>query len=390
MTLNTTFATRTSTASPKAVLHSTAPSHHRFHLLDGLRGIAAFLVVLFHMPTFLCNFGQQSAYLAVDFFFCLSGFVIAFSYEKRLSASMSLKDFSAARAIRLYPTYLLATFFGLCVFLNSLHYPLTTLLKGRLLALTLFQAGMLPNLHLWPGPYLFPMDEPAWSLFYELLANIAFAALLRKKLAGSWTLILSATLAFAALSSWAFKGHRLDVGWSNDWHHIAMGIARVTLSFSTGVLMLRLFHRTGRPQLNPSLQRVIPIALAIALIFLLTAPIRALQTSGFQIFTIVLLFPAVVYVGSLITTPSSWTRLCVFLGNISYPVYLLQGVLFNLLYKPRIMDFAKLHPHAVFASFLVLLTLLSHFTFTLYDAPVRSRLTHWYNARIRTLAPSLS
>ena len=215
---------------------------------------------------------------------------------------------------------------------------------------------MLPNLHLWPGPFLFPMDEPAWSLFYELLANIAFAALLRKKLAGSWTMILSALLASVLLSLWAFKGHRLDVGWSNDWHHIAMGIARVTLSFSTGVLMLRLFHRTGRPLLTPILQRVIPIALAIALIFLLTSPIRALQTSGFQIFTIILLFPAVVYVGSLITTPASWTRLCVFLGNISYPVYLLQGVLFAMLYKPHIMDFAKLHPHAVFASFLVLLT----------------------------------
>ena len=259
MTLNTTLATRTSTAPPEAVLHSTAPSHHRFHLLDALRGIAAFLVVLFHMPPFLCNFGQQSAYLAVDFFFCLSGFVIAFSYEKRLLASMSLKDFFAARAIRLYPTYLLATLLGFCVFITSLHHPLTTLLKGQLLALTVCQVGMLPNLHIWPGPFLFPMDEPAWSLFYEFLANLAFAALLRKKLASSWTMILSALLGSALLSVWAFKGHRLDVGWSNDWHHITMGIARVTLSFSTGVLMLRLFHRTGRPLLTPILQRVIPI-----------------------------------------------------------------------------------------------------------------------------------
>jgi len=384
MTLNTTLATRTSTAPPEAVLHSTAPSHHRFHLLDALRGIAAFLVVLFHMPPFLCNFGQQSAYLAVDFFFCLSGFVIAFSYEKRLLASMSLKDFFAARAIRLYPTYLLATLLGFCVFITSLHHPLTTLLKGQLLALTVCQVGMLPNLHIWPGPFLFPMDEPAWSLFYEFLANLAFAALLRKKHASSWTMILSALLGSALLSVWAFKGHRLDVGWSNDWHHITMGIARVTLSFSTGVLMLRLFHRTGRPLLTPILQRVIPITLAIALIFLLTAPIRTLQTSGFQVFTILVLFPAVVYLGSLITTPASWTKLCVFLGNISYPVYLLQGVLFALLYKQGVTDFAKRHPHAVLASFLALLTALSHLTFKLYDAPVRSRLTHWYNTRIRT------
>ena len=67
---------------------------HRFHLLDALRGLAAMLVVTFHTPAQLKYFlNFPNSFLAVDFFFCLSGFVIAFSYEDRLKQSLSLRNF---------------------------------------------------------------------------------------------------------------------------------------------------------------------------------------------------------------------------------------------------------------------------------------------------------
>ena len=124
MTLDTPIGTRSSAEPADTSLHPTPPSHHRFHLLDGLRGIAAFMVVLYHMPRFMCTFAH-TAFLSVDFFFCLSGFVIGFSYEKRLLAGMRMKDFFAARIIRLYPTYLLAILLSLCLLLTSLNYPLS-------------------------------------------------------------------------------------------------------------------------------------------------------------------------------------------------------------------------------------------------------------------------
>jgi len=383
MTLGTPIGTRSSAEPADTSLHPTPPSHHRFHLLDGLRGIAAFMVVLYHMPRFMCTFAH-TAFLSVDFFFCLSGFVIGFSYEKRLLAGMRMKDFFAARIIRLYPTYLLAILLSLCLLLTSLNYPLTTSATLKLMALTVFQLGMLPNLHFWPGGYLFPLDRSAWSLFYELLANIALAALIRKKLAGSRAMLLITTVSFFLLLFLAIRGHGIQTGAENSWRHMYMGVTRVTLSFSTGMLTLHLFHRTGRPALNLSLQRLIPVVLITALIFILSGPIRAMQSSGFQILDVILLLPAVVYLGSLCTTPPGWTRLCIFLGNISYPVYLLQELLIGFLYKPSVMQLAIRHPHEALVAFLLLLTVVSHFAFQLYDFPVRSRLTQFYNERIRT------
>jgi len=64
-------------------------TRQHFEILDGLRGVAAIAVVIFHfmeitIPDPKNNFIAH-AYLAVDFFFCLSGFVIAYAYDDRLS-----------------------------------------------------------------------------------------------------------------------------------------------------------------------------------------------------------------------------------------------------------------------------------------------------------------
>lgn len=81
-------------------------SKPRYEILDGLRGVAAMIVVAFHLfetyskgPAFqILNHG----YLAVDFFFVLSGFVIGYAYDDRWN-KMSLKDFFKRRLVRLHP-----------------------------------------------------------------------------------------------------------------------------------------------------------------------------------------------------------------------------------------------------------------------------------------------
>ena len=86
-----------------------------FEVLDGLRGTAAFAVVLFHIfewlfPRYADN-PLRHAYLAVDFFFMLSGFVIGYAYDDRWP-KMKIGEFLRTRLIRLHPLVLLGVAIG--------------------------------------------------------------------------------------------------------------------------------------------------------------------------------------------------------------------------------------------------------------------------------------
>ena len=91
-----------------------------FELLDAMRGVAAIAVVLFHFmeiaqPDYRNSFIPHS-YLAVDFFFCLSGFVIAYAYDQKLAA-IGLKRFFLLRLLRLHPLVIIGTLIGLFAFI---------------------------------------------------------------------------------------------------------------------------------------------------------------------------------------------------------------------------------------------------------------------------------
>ena len=165
-------------------LHVTSPESHRFLLLDALRGIASLFIVSFHFPSAMTASIAANGPLAVDFFFCLSGFIIAFSYENRLAKGLSFKDFTVTRMIRLYPIYALGSLVGMLV--SGLmrhfvfHYASWPALSS-LLALAIF---------LWPtrlSPFYdsqnYPLNPPAWSLFCQLAANFAYALLIKLRIA---------------------------------------------------------------------------------------------------------------------------------------------------------------------------------------------------------------
>lgn len=90
-----------------------------YELLDGLRGVAALLVVFYHIFEGL-SFAAggtlitviNHGYLAVDFFFILSGFVIGYAYDDRLGKSMSLGNFFKRRLIRLHPMIVMGSCAG--------------------------------------------------------------------------------------------------------------------------------------------------------------------------------------------------------------------------------------------------------------------------------------
>jgi peptidoglycan/LPS O-acetylase OafA/YrhL len=350
---------------------------HRFHLLDGMRGIAAAMVFFIHAPGALAHC-FPNGYLAVDLFFCLSGFVVAFSYEHRLMQKLSAKDFFVLRLIRFYPLYILGTILLLLrapfnheelAFIHSSPGYFVLHLLLAILALPRFAMHSM-NAH------LYPFNPPAWSLLAEMIANIGYALAIRKKV--KWILLPSVCmLAFARLLFSVLHDHTLNV--TND----LTALARVCFSFPVGVFLYSIYRKSG------NFQRVHSrIAVAIALLTTILAlsfhnPIR---TQWLELLVITAVFPSLVYFAANVKVPLSLIWFCVLMGDISYPVYMLQGGM-------RIPDTASVSRFGehhllllgllVFADLLILgigCWLLNRY----YDEPARKKITAWYKARMES------
>ena len=165
-------------------------------MLDGLRGVAAISVVTFHFMEMAIDGYKHifigNGFLAVDFFFCLSGFVIGYAYDDRI-AKMGKPAFFTSRMIRLYPLVVLGSTLGLITFLFD-PWPshLASFVVGRVALLFATSLLLIP----FPvvgdrGFNLFALNAPAWSLFWEFVANIVYAFILYR-LKRSWLIVMSA------------------------------------------------------------------------------------------------------------------------------------------------------------------------------------------------------
>jgi peptidoglycan/LPS O-acetylase OafA/YrhL len=219
-----------------------------FITLDGLRGIAALAVVIRHCPDLFGEDALFESYLAVDFFFALSGFVLAHAYGKQLRKELSASHFMALRFTRLYPLYLLALAISLATSWKQLAH-------GELTVDLLFAVLFLPTLG--NTITLFPLNGPSWSLFFELAANALFGLIDRRLC--NYTLgliVIAAGCAVAisvATSAFGF-GHAgvgaMDAGY--NWSSFGAGLLRVIYSFFAGVLV----YRMRWPRLSGQLFRV--------------------------------------------------------------------------------------------------------------------------------------
>lgn len=286
-------------------------TRQRYAALDAMRGLAAFAVVVYHLDRPYA----PSAYIAVDFFFVLSGFVIARAYGEKLAGGMSVSAFMKARYIRLYPLFLIGSVFGLVQLL--LHWQAAGVGRADLFASILSTVFMLPSPSfltrsagdLWP---LYPLNGPAWSLFWELLANLAFALVLfRLK---TRTLIAIAAVSLAALIGSVFLHRSLDLGW--EWHSVDGGLARVFFSFILGMIIYRLRSHSGLGRTVNTYFAVLPIAAICILLFLPTYSLK------YALIFCVLISPLIVLAGTMLELPASLQRIGVFLGYLSYPIYM--------------------------------------------------------------------
>jgi peptidoglycan/LPS O-acetylase OafA/YrhL len=293
-----------------AAVRQTKP---HFEVLDGLRGIAAVGVVTFHfMEMVIWNYSKLwigHGFLAVDFFFCLSGFVMGYAYDDRL-AKMGLRTFLKARLIRLHPLVVLGTVLGLIAFYANPFGVTPGYGPGKVALMFVASLLLIPYGVMKERSHnLFSLNAPAWSLFWEYVANVVFGiALYRIKR----SLLAVLTIAAAVLLCWV--GHRageLSGGWSarNFWD----GGARVAFSFMAGLLVYRMGWRL-RTRLGFGTLSVL-LVLALAMPYARGGWIR-------EAAVIILYFPLLIALGAGATVSPRVERLCRFSGDLSYPLYM--------------------------------------------------------------------
>lgn len=292
------------------------PAAPRFTVLDGMRGLAALVVITDHVPSRLLESLLPGRYLAVDYFFALSGFVLAHVYGARLMTSMSWFRFMTARVIRLFPLYILAVLMAAALALiASMKGWAGAAPIGHVIASTLFGVVLLPcppALSIWPNAP-FPLDGPAWSLFFELVANLGFALFIRRLNFRSLAVIMAVNAMMIAIT--AFASGKLDAGFA--WSNFGGGLFRVGYSFFAGVFIYRLRAHWTAPAL--------PVWGAFALLVAVFAvPAQGVWRPAFDIVAATLIFPALVATAANARVDGAARSLCVFMGTLSYGFYVLQ------------------------------------------------------------------
>jgi peptidoglycan/LPS O-acetylase OafA/YrhL len=300
----------------------TSSGKAHFEVLDGLRGSAAFLVVAFHIIGIPLGFDNSKnllhhAYLAVDFFFGLSGFVIGYAYDDRWPRMTTLQFFKL-RLIRLHPLVVLGATMGLASYLldpygkHLQQTPIVSLLLAYLASILLVPSPTVQN----RIGETHTLNSPSWSLTQEYLANIGYALILRRLRTS--VLAVIAALGGAVLLWQAIQRGSLDAGWgySNFW----MAPIRLTFPFVTGLWLYRMQDRLPRIKAG-----FLPLSIALLAAFMVPV-LPKLGTFSFNglydALCVLLVFPAIIVAGAHSDAGIGLMGLCKTSGRLSYPLYM--------------------------------------------------------------------
>jgi peptidoglycan/LPS O-acetylase OafA/YrhL len=338
-----------------------------FEILDGLRGLAAVAVVIFHfMEWAYADFSKNfiaHGFLAVDFFFCLSGFVIGYAYDDRIG-KMGVTGFLKSRLIRLHPLIVLGSVLGLLAFLfdpfggHPESYGIDKIIM-------IFMSSML----LIPYPVmeerafnLFGLNAPAWSLFWEYVANVVYMFILYR--IGRNVLLILTLLAAVILCFVSYRAGNLLGGWNDItfWD----GGARIFYSFLAGLTIYR-FNWIIKNKLG-----FIGMCVLLSLAFLMPYGKWNWLTEPA---VVLLYFPLLIALGAGATLTPNFKKLCEFSGKISYPLYMTHYAVlwmfgnYYTTYKPVGGQLA-----VIVISSVILLIALAYLVMVVYDTPVRNYL----------------
>ena len=367
-------------------------SKNHFEILDGLRGVAAVMVVIFHLFDAFSGDNHlikiiNHGYLAVDFFFLLSGFVIGYAYNDRWN-KMSLKVFFKRRLIRLHPMVIMAMVIGaICFYFGAspILFPQLSQVPFWKVLLTMFVGfTLLPlptSMDIRGWGEMHPLNGPAWTLFFEYVGNILYGVFIRR--ISNTFLSLLVFLSACALIHLAITSPNGDVfgGWSIEPAQFRIGITRLLFPFLAGVLLSRL-KKTSR------------IKNAFALSVLMIIVVLSLPRVGgtenlwlnglYESFSIVILFPLIVYIGASGEIKNEVSlKICKFFGNISYPIYIIHFPLIYI-YSAWVVDndISLQNGWPMGLLLLVVTVLMALACLKFYDIPVRKWLTKRFITKI--------
>lgn len=349
-------------------------STHRYLTLDGLRGVAALAVMLFHRRWWAGGHVFEHAYLAVDFFFLLSGFVIAHAYQQRLTSGMTVARFMVARVIRLYPLIIFAAVLGASYALwsawlqhdsRALH-AILLMLPMAMLALP-----VLPQLNAEP----FPLNRPTWSLFNELLVNLLYAVI--APFLSNRVLVALVAISFCVeVATIVHFGSLQTIG--SHFESLAAGIPRTIFPFFFGVLLYRLHRSDALP-----LWRMSFVGLSLVLLVSFVAPPLRSGELVYEVLCIGLIYPAIIVLGSNQQADARLVTVSTILADLSFPIYVLHYPLYELLALTATLagiTEGKPKPWYLLAMSLIVVS-MTYVILRSYDVPLRAWLSQRYNAR---------
>lgn len=363
-----------------------ADTKPHYHLLDGLRGVAALMVHVFEGYAFAGGTTIDTfnhGYLAVDFFFILSGFVIGYAYDDRWGKNFTMKDFIKRRLIRLHPMVIMGAVVGAITFYiqgsvqwDGTHIGISMVMLSLLC--TIFFIPAMPGVgyEVRGNGEMFPLNGPCWSLFFEYIGNILYALFIRRLSNKALTIVV--VLLGVALASFAIfnvSGYgNIGVGWTLDGVNFIGGLLRMLFPFSMGMLLSRNF--------KPMKLRGAFWICTLVMIALFAVPYlegtESICTNGiYEAFCIIIAFPILLWIGaSGTTTDKKSTQICKFLGDISYPIYVIHYPFMYLFYAWLIKNqlFTLGETWQVALCVYAWNILFAYLCLKLYDEPVRKYL----------------
>jgi peptidoglycan/LPS O-acetylase OafA/YrhL len=353
-----------------------------FEVLDGLRGTAALLVVAFHIQGITVLFDAPRlllphAYLAVDFFFALSGFVVAYAYDDRLG-TMSTAQFLRRRLIRLHPLVVLGAILGLLSYVadpfagDRQAAPAILVMGTFVMAALALPSAPLPN-RLGDSH---PLNAPAWTLLQEYIGNLAYALVLRRL--GTRALAVAVGVAGLLSAAMALTLGSYDTGWglANFWG----APVRLAYPFMTGLLLFRLQDRLPRWRIG-----FVPLSLVLGLAF--AAPVLptvdGVKLNGvYQALCVLVLFPAIIAVGRHSSGGPLVRRLCRAAGILSYPLYITHYpfvyLYMNWIANGRATAWSTMWVAASLFAFTIVFAFVAY---RWWDSPLRRALQLWDGER---------
>ena len=294
------------------------------------------MVIVYHVFECFDWSPVPHGYLAVDFFFVLSGFVIGYAYDDRWREGLKVATFFKRRLIRLHPMVILGALFGMVCFLlqGSVRWDGTPVSIGWVMVAMLMGMLMLP---LYPGAAadvrgngeLFPLNGPSWSLFFEYIGNILYALLLRR-LPTRWLTVLAAVTGCCLVGIAVSDGY-LGVGWSMVDGGLWTGLVRMLFPYTVGMLMARVFRPVKGAR--GAFWICAAIIFMVGCVPLTFGELQSWQNGLYDALCVILVFPCLVWLGaSQLSIGNVTHRVSHFLGELSYPLYAVHYPLMYLFY----------------------------------------------------------